>query len=107
MIPDVLLLPGLLCDERLWAAQAKALARSARFHTPDLAPFDSIARMADAVLGQAPGRFALAGFSMGGWVALEVVARAPDRVSRLALLSTAPGALLPPVREHLRGALAG
>jgi pimeloyl-ACP methyl ester carboxylesterase len=63
--------------------------------------------MADAVLGQAPDRFALAGFSMGGCVALEVVARAPERVRRLALLSTSAHGLPPPVRQHLKGSIAG
>jgi pimeloyl-ACP methyl ester carboxylesterase len=63
--------------------------------------------MADAVLDQAPDRFALAGFSMGGCVALEVVARAPERVSRLALLSTSAHGLPPPVRQHYQGAIAG
>jgi pimeloyl-ACP methyl ester carboxylesterase len=67
----------------------------------------SIAAMADAVLGQAPARFALAGFSMSGCVALEVVARAPERVSRLALLSTSAHGLPPPVRQHYRGSIAG
>ena len=102
VLPDVLLLPGLLCDERLWAAQTAALADSARSRTSDLTAHESIAAMADAVLSQAPGRFAMAGFSMGGCVALEVAARAPDRVGRLALLSTSARGLSPPVRQQLR-----
>jgi pimeloyl-ACP methyl ester carboxylesterase len=61
--------------------------------------------MADAVLRQAPGRFAMAGFSLGGCIALEVVARAPDRVCRLALLSTSARGLLPPVRRQLRDSI--
>jgi pimeloyl-ACP methyl ester carboxylesterase len=105
VIPDVLLLPGLLCDERLWAAQTEALAGSARSRTPDLTAYESIAAMADAVLSQAPDRFAMAGFSMGGCVALEVVGRVPDRVSRLALLSTSASGLLPPIRQRLQDAI--
>ena len=107
VLPDVLLLPGLLCDERLWAAQTAALADSARSRTSDLTTHESIAAMADAVLSQAPGRFAMAGFSMGGCVALEVAARAPDRVRRLALLSTSARGLSPPVRQQLRDSISG
>ncbi len=104
---DVLLLPGLLCDERLWAAQTEALAGSARSRTCDLTAYESIAAMADAVLTQAPWRFAVAGFSMGGCVALEVVAREPERVCRLALLSTTARGLLPPVSRQLRDSISG
>ena len=106
MLIDVILLPGLLCNERLWVAQAKALAGSAHSRTPDLRAYQSIALMADAVLDKAPEQFALAGFSMGGCVALEIIARAPERVCRLALLSTNAGGLLPPVRQHLQASIA-
>ena len=49
VLPDVFLLPGLLCDERLWAAQMEALAGSARCRIPDLTVYESIAAMAEAV----------------------------------------------------------
>jgi len=100
VLHDVILLPGLLCDKRLWAAQTKGLAGTVRGRAADLTMYESIAAMAEGVLDQAPGRFALAGFSMGGCVALEVVAREPERVCRLALLSTSFGGLLPAVRQH-------
>jgi pimeloyl-ACP methyl ester carboxylesterase len=106
VVPDLFLLPGLLCDERLWAAQTEALAGSAHCRIPDLTACGSIEAMADAVLSLVPGRFGMAGFSMGGCVALEVVGRAPDRVSRLALLSTSAGGLLPPIRRRLRDSIA-
>jgi pimeloyl-ACP methyl ester carboxylesterase len=106
VLPDVFLLPGLLCDQRLWAAQVEALAASACCRIPDLAACASITAMADAVLDKAPGRFALVGFSMGGCVALEVVGLAPERVGRLALLSTSAEGLLPPVRERLQESVA-
>lgn len=106
MLSDMIFLPGLLCDERLWTAQMEGLGGSARSRTFDLTAYESIAAMADAVLTQAPSRFALAGFSMGGCVALEVVGRAPDRVTRLALLSTSANGLLPPIRERLRDSIA-
>jgi pimeloyl-ACP methyl ester carboxylesterase len=82
------LLPGLLCDAALWRPQVEALADVAEPWVADLTTQDSIAAMAEAVLAAMPARFALAGLSMGGYVALEIIARAPERVSRLALLDT-------------------
>jgi pimeloyl-ACP methyl ester carboxylesterase len=87
MIP-LLLLPGLLLDERLYAAQIPALAGRAAARVMDLTRADGIAAMAEQVLAAAPGRFALCGLSMGGYVALEIMRRAPDRVLKLALLDT-------------------
>jgi pimeloyl-ACP methyl ester carboxylesterase len=81
-------LPGLLCDERLWHAQATALADIAVPMTANLTLDDSIAGMARRVLGEAPPRFALAGLSMGGYVAFEILRQAPSRVTRLALFDT-------------------
>lgn len=82
------LLPGLLCDARLWSHQAKHLADLADPWVADFTTQDSIAAMADSVLAAMPGRFALAGLSMGGYVALEIMRRAPGRVSRLCLADT-------------------
>ena len=82
------MLPGLLCDERLWQPQVTALASVADGRVPDLTMRDSIAGMARDVLDQMPERFALAGLSMGGYVALEIMRRAPERVIALALLDT-------------------
>jgi pimeloyl-ACP methyl ester carboxylesterase len=84
----LVLVPGLLCDDTVWQPQVDALrdridCRIARHGTAD-----SLGRMAEQVLDLAPPRFALAGHSMGGRVALEVIARAPERVSRLALMDT-------------------
>lgn len=83
----LLLLPGMLCSGRLWADLPQRLHGlvDAR-HVPLTAP--SIEAMADEVLAQPVERFALAGLSLGGIVALEVVRRAPHRVAGLALLST-------------------
>jgi len=82
------LLPGLLCDAALWRPQIDALSDIADPRVADLTSQDSIAAMAESVLAAMPERFALAGLSMGGYVALEIVARAPQRVTRLALLDT-------------------
>ena len=85
-----ILLPGLLCDEAVWAAQVQALqAHGVACHVPSYGEIDSLQAMARSVLEGAPaGRFALAGHSMGARVALEVVRLAPERVQRLALLDT-------------------
>jgi len=89
MKTPLVLVPGLLCDDALWAHQSRHLADIADIRIGDTMSADSMAGMADAVLAAAPDRFALAGLSMGGYISLEVMRRAPDRVTRLALLDTA------------------
>lgn len=83
-----MLLPGMLCAPRLWSGVAEAVAQRGAdvVHAPVGEP--SIEGCVDAVLAAAPERFALAGHSLGGVVALAAARRAPDRVSRLALLAT-------------------
>ncbi|MBL8306896.1 MAG: alpha/beta fold hydrolase [Rubrivivax sp.] len=83
----LLFLPGLLCDAAVWAPQMAALGRNAMVAAYGSA--DTLGEMAEIALAAAPpGRFALAGHSMGGRVAFEVLRRAPERVERLALLDT-------------------
>jgi pimeloyl-ACP methyl ester carboxylesterase len=85
----LVLLPGLLCDAALWSPQAEAFSAEADIFIPDLARDDSMEAMARRVLEEAPfDRFALAGLSMGGYAALEIMRQAPQRVQRLALLDT-------------------
>src|SRR5579859_2945504 len=84
----LLLLPGLLCDAALWQFQAEALVDVAEVSVADLSRSDSIADLARDALAAAPDRFALAGLSMGGYVALEIMRQAPERVTHLALLDT-------------------
>lgn len=88
MVPPLVMLPGLLCDERLWSEQAQALSDIAAPLIADLTKDDSVAAMAARVLSEAPPRFALAALSMGGYVAFEIMRQAPERVTRLALLAT-------------------
>ena len=89
MAPALVLIPGLLCDERLWRHQSQGLANLANpIYVPDVTAHDSVEGMARKVLEAAPDRFALAGLSMGGYVALEVMRQAPHRVEALALLDT-------------------
>lgn len=84
----VLFLPGLLCDRAVWEAQISALSGRYDCLVADYGAADSLAAMAQRVLAMAPERFVLAGHSMGGRVALEVMRSAPERVTRLSLLDT-------------------
>jgi pimeloyl-ACP methyl ester carboxylesterase len=87
-LPQLILLPGLLNDAELWRDQISGLADVARIWVPDLAPYATLREMADSVLEKAEPTFALAGFSMGGYVAQEIARIAPQRIERLALLDT-------------------
>ena len=93
--PTLVLVPGLLCDAAVWEPQRAALAGRAELVVADHGSLDSLAAMATRVLDAAPGRFAIAGHSMGGRVAFEVLRQAPARVAGLALLDTACHPLAP------------
>ncbi len=84
----LILLPGMLCDGAFWQAQIEGLADICEPRVLSFGSLDNFDAMAEAVLAGAPERFALAGHSMGGRVALEVYRRAPHRVLKLALLAT-------------------
>ncbi len=90
----LVLIPGMMCDARLYGPQMAALGRRTVLHAP-CTEAETMAGLARAVLAVAPPRFALAGLSMGGIVAMEVLRQAPERVERLALLDTNPLAELP------------
>lgn len=83
----LVLLPGMMCDARMWGPQVQALP-GARTMLPE--NLDTMAAMAGKMLARLPDRFALAGLSMGGILAMEILRQAPDRVERLALLDTNP-----------------
>lgn len=91
----MVLLPGRLCDARLYQPQIDILSKFCEVTIGDLTRADSLKQMARHVLASAPPRFALAGLSLGGIVALEVVRQAPERVTRLALLDANPGGNTP------------
>jgi pimeloyl-ACP methyl ester carboxylesterase len=84
----LVLIPGLLCDRALWQGQIDEIADIADPWVADVTRDDSMTGMARRVLAGAPPRFALAGLSMGGYVAQEIMRQAPERVTRLALLDT-------------------
>lgn len=91
----LVLLPGLLCDEALWRHQSETLADLAQITVADLTREDQAGAMAQRILAEAPEQFALAGLSMGGYIAFEILRQAPDRVIRLALLDTSARADTP------------
>mgnify|MGYP001270434227 CR=1 FL=1 len=104
-VPTVLI-PGLLCTPRLYAAQLPALWRFGQVAVADHTRDDSVAGITRRLLAAAPPRFALVGLSMGGYTAFEVMRVAPDRVVRLALLDTAARADTPEQSERRRGLMA-
>jgi len=89
-VPPVVLLPGMMLDRQLFAAQLEALSGVTEAFVGDITRFDSIDAIAEDVLARAPARFALIGLSMGGIVALEIWRRARDRITHLGLLDTTP-----------------
>lgn len=84
----LLLLPGLTNDERVWRSVMGALAGAAEASVGDLRTRDTMSTLAADVLARAPQRFAVAGLSMGGYCALEILRQAPERVLGLALVDT-------------------
>lgn len=84
----VVLVPGLNCSARLYSEQIPALWRFGQVTVADHTRDDSMAAIAARILSAAPPRFALAGLSMGGYIALTILQQAPARVERLALLDT-------------------
>lgn len=88
MKPTLILVPGLMCDATAWQPVLPGLSALAQCHVVDHGMADSLPAMAQQLLAQAPARFALAGHSMGGRVALEVMRVAPDRITHLGLFDT-------------------
>ncbi|WKC22545.1 alpha/beta hydrolase [Rhizobium sp. SSA_523] len=98
----LLLIPGMMCDARMWGDLSALAADREIRHAVPTEGF-STSEMAAAILCDAPPRFALAGLSMGGIVAMEILAQAPARVERLALLDTNPRAELDEVKQRRAG----
>ena len=95
----LVLLPGLMCDSRVWAEQLAALNDASPWSPDGYGDAATITGMAESVLAMAPPRMALAGHSMGARVALEVLRLAPERIERLALLDTGVHPQRPGERE--------
>lgn len=102
---QLILIPGLLCDERLWRDQVAVLENYAEITVADVTQQSTITEMAATVLESAHDRFSLAGFSLGSQVALQIMNMAKQRVERLALLSATHGGLLPVAQAGIRDAI--
>jgi pimeloyl-ACP methyl ester carboxylesterase len=102
----VVLVPGLACSPRIYDPQIPALWRQGPVFLANHARGGDMAAVARRILVEAPLRFALAGHSMGGYIAFEMVRQAPERVARLALLSTSARPETPEASERRRGWIA-
>jgi len=90
MNEPLVLLPGMMCDARLFHPQIELLSSNRSLIVMELKGKKTMAGLAKSVLERAPAHFALAGLSMGGIVAMEIIRQEPDRVTRLALMDTNP-----------------
>lgn len=95
MYEPLVLLPGMMCDARLFAPQLRDLSVDMGVMVAPITQGERIEEIASNVLMVAPAKFALAGLSMGGIVAMEILRRAPERVTRIALMDTNPLAETP------------
>src|SRR3954467_599978 len=84
----ILLVPGLVSSPRIFAPVMPALWRIGPVTVANHIRDDNMGAIARRILAEAPPRFALAGHSMGGYIALEIMRQAADRVARLALINT-------------------
>ena len=85
---QLVLLPGLVCDAAVWRHAAAALGSNTTIHIANYGELDSLGGMADKVLAETTGDFAVAGHSMGARVAMEIFRRAPGRITGIALIDT-------------------
>ena len=104
--PPLILLPAMGCDGQLWARQVIDLSDVTHPMLGDLTVDDTLEAMAARVLAHAPPRFAVAGVSLGGYVALEVIRQAPQRVQRVALFGTRASMRMRPRTVAEQGLLA-
>lgn len=92
---SLVLLPGMMCDARLFTPQISAFSSNRPVMVMPLIKQETVEALAQNILKNTPKRFALLGLSMGGIVAMEVIRQAPERVTHLALLDTNPKADTP------------
>ncbi|WP_209599318.1 alpha/beta hydrolase [Ruegeria sp. HKCCSP351] len=96
----LILLPGMMCDARLFTPQIDALSGKYPILCAPIGGHETMQALAANVLAYAPERFALVGLSMGGIVAMEILRQTPDRVAGLALMDTNPLAELDEVKAR-------
>jgi len=88
MSEPLVFLPGMMCDARVYGPQLAALSPNYTLTVAPITKGDRIEEIASGLLDTLPRKFALAGHSMGGIVAMELMRRAPDRITRIALMAT-------------------
>jgi pimeloyl-ACP methyl ester carboxylesterase len=104
----LVLLPGFMCDADLWTDMADDLARLGEVHYGNVYQDDTLEGMARRVLSEAPERFVLVGFSMGGFVSRVLALMAPERVTGVAFVASSAREYTPAERQRrLQGALPG
>src|SRR3974390_1723164 len=84
----ILLVPGLVSSSRIYTPVLPALWAIGPVTVANHLRDDNMGAIARRILNEAPPRFALAGHSMGGCIAFEIMRQAPDRVAKLALINT-------------------
>jgi len=94
----LVMIPGMMCDERIFAPQIEELISKRSVHVADISKHDNISDLAADVLSNAPPKFCLVGHSMGGIVAMEICAQDPKRIEKLVLIDTNPLAELEEVK---------
>ena len=92
------MVPGMMCDERIFSPQIEALSQNLEVTIADISNFSSVRELASAVFNNAPKKFSLLGHSMGGIVAMEIYSQEPHRIEKLILMDTNPKAELDEVK---------
>ena len=107
MAEPLVFLPGMMCDARLFGPQIVELSADTCVTVAPITQGERVEEIASNLLDQLPARFALAGLSMGGIIAMELLRRAPDRITRIALMGTNPLAETPPVAAEREPQIVG
>jgi len=110
----VVMIPGMMCDERIFAHQIEELSTDTDIYIADISKYSSIQELASDVLENSPPKFFLVGHSMGGIVAMEMCSQEPDRIEKLVIMDSNPKPELeetklkrePQIRDVISGNLA-
>lgn len=89
--PTLILIPGLLCDDAVWQPQITTLKHHANIIIPDINHYNNADDLIESIIAISPAQFYLAGHSMGGWLALELLRKYSNRVKKLCILATSAG----------------